>query len=132
MDLHRRLLMCVAGGLLAVSVLFAQEVPAGVLSAFTKGNATELTPFLGDEVEVIVYDKAHRLSKEAVTPTLSSFFAKNKVTGFQVNHKGRRQESGFMVGTLTTHGGNYRVNCFLRKVKNKYVIHQIRIDKTNE
>ena len=60
------------------------------------------------------------------------FFAENKVSSFNVNHEGKRDESSFIIGTLGTANGNFRVNCFFRKVQNKYVIHQIRIDKTNE
>lgn len=59
-------------------------------------------------------------------------FAENKVSSFNVNHEGKRDESSFIIGTLGTANGNFRVNCFFRKVQNKYVIHQIRIDKTNE
>jgi len=33
---------------------------------------------------------------------------------------------------LATTNGNFRVNCFLKKVQNQYLIHQIRIDKINE
>ena len=60
------------------------------------------------------------------------FFTKNKVSGFNVNHQGKRDESSFVIGTLATTNGNFRVNCFLKKVQNQYLIHQIRIDKINE
>ena len=64
--------------------------------------------------------------------TLATFFNSNKVSGFNVNHEGKREESSFIIGTLTTANGNFRVNCFFRRVQNKYFINQIRIDKTNE
>ena len=64
--------------------------------------------------------------------TMAAFFSNHKVGSFNVNHQGKRDESGFVIGTLMTANGNFRVNCFFRKVQNKYVIHQIRIDKTDE
>ena len=63
---------------------------------------------------------------------MQEFFTENKVSGFNVNHQGKRDESSFVIGTLATTNGNFRVNCFLKKVQNQYLIHQIRIDKINE
>ena len=60
------------------------------------------------------------------------YSSENKVSGFNVNHQGKRDESSFIIGTLATTRGNFRVNCFLKKVENQYLIHQIRIDKINE
>ena len=63
---------------------------------------------------------------------MQEFFTKNKVSGFNVNHQGKRDESSFVIGTLDNTNGNFRVNCFLKKVQNQYLIHQITIDKINE
>ena len=49
-----------------------------------------------------------------------------------MNHQGKRDESSFVIGTLTTTKGKFRVNCFLKKVQTQCLIHQIRIDKINE
>ena len=71
-------------------------------------------------------------SKQKATAMMQDFFTENKVSGFNVNHQGKRDESSFIIGTLATTRGNFRVNCFLKKVENQYLIHQIRIDKINE
>ena len=112
--------------------LMAQDVPAGVVTAFKKGDSQELNGHLSDKVELIVQNSSNNVDKRTAEGKLSAFFSTNKVSGFNVNHQGKRDESSFIIGTLTTANGNFRVNCFFRKVNNKYVIHQIRIDKTNE
>lgn len=114
------------------TLLMAQDVPAGVVTAFKKGSSQELNGYLSDKVELILENRSINVDNQAAEKKMASFFSGNRVSGFTVNHQGKRNESSFIVGTLTTANGNFRVNCFFRKVAGKYVIHQIRIDKTNE
>lgn len=112
--------------------LMAQDVPPGVVAAFRKGSSQELGGYLGDKVELILENRSENVDRRAAAGKMSAFFSGNRVSGFTVNHQGKRDESGFIVGTLVTANGNFRVNCFFRKMADNYVIHQIRIDKTNE
>ena len=130
--MKKRLFLLSAGLLFTITMLLAQDVPVGVVSAFNKGNSQELSKYFGDHVELIIQNAPRNESKQLTESNLSSFFASNKVTGFTVNHQGNRDESSFMIGTLVTATGSYRVNCFFRKLQDKYVIHQIRIDKIHE
>ena len=117
---------------LLMFTLPAQEVPTGIDVAFKKGNAQELARYMADKVDLIVLNKTSNLGKSQAENAMTTFFAENKVNGFTVNHQGKRDESSFIIGTLTTGKGSFRVNCFLKRLENKYLIHQIRIDKTNE
>lgn len=132
MIMKKRVLLWIAGLLFAASSLFAQSVPVGVVVAFKKGNSQELNRYLGDKVDLVIQNRSLNADKQTAQGTLASFFAANKVSGFNVNHEGKRDESGFVIGTLTTANGNFRVHCFFKRVQNRYLIHQIRIDKTNE
>ncbi len=114
------------------SSLFAQDVPVGVIVAFKKGNSQGLDRYMGDKIDLIIQDRSSNADKQGAMKEINVFFSTNKVNGFDVNHQGKRDESSFIVGTLKTANGMFRVNCFFRRVQNKYVIHQIRIDKTNE
>ena len=97
-----------------------------------EGNSQELNKYLGDKVDLIIQNKSTHADKRTAEGTMAAFFSNHKVGSFNVNHQGKRDESGFVIGTLMTANGNFRVNCFFRKVQSKYVIHQIRIDKTDE
>lgn len=130
--MKRRSICLLAVFFIWATSLMAQDVPAGVVAAFRKGNVQELNGYLGDKVELIIQSRTTPADKQTAGKALSAFFLNNKVSAFNVNHQGKRDESSFIIGTLTTANGNFRVNCFFRKVNNKYVIHQIRIDKTNE
>lgn len=118
--------------LFAVATVFAQDVPSGVVSAFKKGSASELKPFLANSVELTLPGQNGVTDQAKSVSILNDFFTKNKPTGFSVNHQGKKGESSFAIGTLTTSSGKYRVNCFFKKIQNNYLIHQIRIEKTNE
>ena len=130
--MKKRVVLLLTGLFIWMSSLFAQDVPVGVIVAFKKGNSQELNRYLGDKVDLIIQNKSTNVDRGTAEGTLTGFFSSNKVSGFNVNHQGQRDESSFVIGTLTTANGNFRVNCFFRRVQNKYVIHQIRIDKTNE
>lgn len=130
--MKKRVVLLLTGLFIWMSSLFAQDLPAGVIGAFKKGSSQELNRYLSDKVDLIIQNKASNVDKSSAEETMSDFFSTNQVNDFNVNHQGQRDESSFVIGTLTTMNGNFRVNCFFRKVQNKYVIHQIRIDKTNE
>ena len=130
--MKKRVLLWFAGLLFSVSTLFAQDVPVGVVVAFKKGSSQELNKYLGDKVDLVIQNRTASADKQEAESAMSTFFADNKVSSFNVNHQGKRDESSFVIGTLTTANGNFRVNCFFKRVQNKYLIHQIRIDKINE
>jgi len=110
----------------------AQDAPAGLVTAFKKGDSKELGKFLGNKVELIIKNKTSSLDKAGAEKEMGKFFAENPVKGFTVNHEGKRNESSFIIGTLSTSNGNFRINCFFKKVQDNYLIHQIRIDTVNE
>ena len=128
--MKKRVLVGMTALLLSLSLLMAQEIPAGVITAFKRGSSQELSKYMGDKVNLVLQGRSTNVDKQKATAAMQEFFTKNKVSGFNVNHQGKRDESS--IGTLATTNGNFRVNCFLKKVQNQYLIHQIRIDKINE
>lgn len=130
--MKKRVLLGMAALFLSVFLAVAQEIPAGVVPALKKGSSQELNKYMGDKVNLILLGSSTNVDKQKATAMMQEFFAENKVSGFNVNHQGKRDDSSFIIGTLMTTKGNFRVNCFLKRVDNQYLIHQIRIDKTNE
>ena len=130
--MKKRMLLWVTATLFSVSLIWAQSIPADAITALGRGNSYELSRYLATTVELIIQNKLTRADKNGAERALNTFFAKNKVKRFDVKHQGKRDESSFVVGALTADTGNFRVNCFFKKEQNKYLIHQIRIDKTNE
>lgn len=129
--MKKRVLLGMAVLLFSISLLMAQEIPAGVITAFNRGSSQELSKYMGDKINLILQGRSTNVDKQKATAMMQEFFTENKVSGFNANHQGQRDGSSFIIGTLTTVNGNFRVNCFLKKVQNQYLIHQIRIDKIN-
>lgn len=129
--MKKRMLAGMAALFFSLSLLMAQEIPAGVITAFKRGSSQELSKYMGAKINLVLQGSSANVDKQKATVLLQEFFTENKVSGFNVNHQGKRDESSFIIGTLVTVNGNFRVNCFLKKVKDQYLIHQIRIDKTN-
>ena len=121
--MKKRVLVGMTALLLSLSLLMAQEIPAGVITAFKRGSSQELSKYMGDKVNLVLQGRSTNVDKQKATAAMQEF---------NVNHQGKRDESSFVIGTLATTNGNFRVNCFLKKVQNQYLIHQIRIDKINE
>lgn len=130
--MKKRVIFLLTGLFVWMSVLPAQSVPEGVIGAFKEGNSQKLNKYLGDKVDLSIQNKLNHADKRTAENAMAAFFSNHKVGDFTVNHQGKRDESGFVVGILATATGNFRVNCFFRKVQDEFVIHQIRIDKTDE
>lgn len=130
--MKKRICLLMAGLFVWLAFAFAQDVPVGVIVAFKKGSSQDLHRYLGEKVDLVIQNETTSADKVLAEGTLENFFAGNQVKGFDVNHQGKRGESSFIVGTLKTAKGNFRVNCFFRRIQNKYFIHQIRIDKTEQ
>ena len=130
--MKKRILLLTISVILAATSAMAQDVPEGVIMAFKRGSSVELGKYLSNNVELVIMNRTSNANKQTAETTMNSFFTQNKVTNFNVNHQGKKGESSFVIGTLSTSTGNYRVNCFLKRIENQYLIHQIRIDKTNE
>ena len=106
--------------LLCIPLVLAQEIPEDVVSAFSAGKAADLARYFGDKVTLVFQGNSRQMDKQKATAALQEFFAKKKVKGFSVNHQGRRDESSFLIGTLNTQQEKFRVNCFLRRVQDKF------------
>ncbi|WP_308745851.1 DUF4783 domain-containing protein [uncultured Bacteroides sp.] len=130
--MKKRVLVGMTALLLSLSLLMAQEIPAGVVTAFKRGSSQELSKYMGNKINLVLQGRSTSVDKQKATTVMQEFFTENKVSGFNVNHQGKRDESSFVIGTMATTKGSFRVNCFLKKVQDKCLIHQIRIDKINE
>ncbi len=130
--MKKRVILLLLSAWVAFASLLAQDVPVGVVVAFKKGSPQELNRYLGEKVDLFILNKPVQADRLGAEGAITDFFTRNKVNRFDVKHQGKRNESSFIVGTLQTANGNFRVNCFFKRIQNRYYIHQIRIDKTND
>jgi len=104
------------------------EVPASIITALDEGNASQLSGFLNDNVELVIGNQNDVFSKQQATGIIADFFRKNHVSSFQLLHKGNKDAASFAIGTLKTSTGKFRVYVLTRKNE----IQQLRIEPSND
>ncbi len=102
--------------------------PAEIVTALNSGDVTKLTSYLNDNVELVIGTKNDVYSKQQAIGIITDFFRKNKAIGFQLLHNGNKEAASFIIGTLKSATGNYRVYVLTRKISGKQLIQQLRIE----
>ena len=110
----------------------SSEVSSEIISALDKGDAAKLSAYLNANVELVVGNKNDVFSKQQATGIITDFFRTNKVSSFQLLHKGNKEATSFAIGEIKTNTGNYRVFVLTRKSGNQTVIQQLRIEISND
>ncbi|MCW3462699.1 DUF4783 domain-containing protein [Chitinophaga nivalis] len=98
-----------------------------VVSAIKQGDASSLSRFLDNNVEINIAGKANSYSKAQAEVILKDFFSKNQVKTFELVHQGG-EGSRFGIGTLATSGGTYRLSFFLQKKGGSMVLNELRFE----
>jgi hypothetical protein len=101
-----------------------------VINSLRSGNATELSRYVDDNIEIALPDKSNSYSKSQAVMVLQDFFTNNGIRGFEVTHKGDNGGSQFCIGTLKTRAGNYRTTFFMKTKNGKQLVKEIRFQST--
>ena len=110
----------------------SSEVPSDIISALDNGDAAKLSAYLNANVELVIGNKNDVFSKQQATGIIADFFRTNRVSSFQVLHKGNKEAASFAIGELKTTCGTYRVYVLTRKSGSQTVIQQLRIEPSND
>ncbi|MBN8676566.1 MAG: DUF4783 domain-containing protein [Chitinophagales bacterium] len=111
---------------LVLSSFTAQNTIDNVIGALRSGNASELSKYFDDNVELTLPDKSDSYSKAQAQQIVRDFFSNNGVKGFDLKHKGDSPGGHFCIGTLQTGAGNFRTNVFLKTKNGREVVKEIR------
>jgi len=103
-----------------------------IVSALNSGNASALSAFFNNNIELVVESRNDVFSKQQASNIVADFFRRNPVESFTVRHRGEREASSFVIGILRTANGSFRVYILTRKSGNNDVIQQFRIEPSNE
>ena len=104
------------------------EVPSEIVVALNIGDASQLSNYLNTNVELFIENKNDVFSKSQANQIVADFFRKNRVSSFILLHKGNKDAASFVIGTLKTATGNFRLYVLTRKNE----IQQLRIEPSND
>lgn len=97
-----------------------------VISALRNGNATELSKYIDNNIELAMPAKTDHYSRQQAIVILQDFFSNNGVKGFEMKHKGDNGGSQFCIGTLSSRSGSFRTTVFLTEKNGRLLIKEIR------
>jgi hypothetical protein len=97
-----------------------------VIGALKSGNATELSKYVDDNIEISLPDKTDTYSRTQALMILQDFFSGNAVRSFEIKHKGDNGGSQFCIGTLQTKTGSYRTTVFMKTKNGRQLVKEIR------
>lgn len=97
-----------------------------VILALQSGNATEMSKYFDDNLELTLPSKSDSYSKAQATLILKDFFSNNGVKKFEIKHKSEQGGGQFCIGTLQTQSGNFRATIFMKMKTSREVVKEIR------
>ena len=101
---------------------------AAIASAFNAKNASALSNYLCNSVELVLPGVDNTYPKAQAHNQIAAFFAKQSPKSFEILHQGSRANVSFIVGQLTTATSSFRVNMLFKKEGNILKIYQLRIE----
>ena len=109
------------------------DVSDDVISAVRQGNATLIATYFNEKIDLKILDQEDVYSKAQAELVLKDFFSKHKVKSFTPSHSSpNKSNNQFVVGSLDTVSGKFRISFLIKKVEDKYLISQFRIETENE
>ena len=122
--------------LLAVSVssmAFRLDVIDGIATAIRSGNPGNISKYFIENIDLKVISQEDVYSKHQAEMILKDFFAKHPVRSYTVAHKSEpKNGSQYVIGTLETTNGKFRVYFLIKTSGSETLIQQFRIETGNE
>lgn len=104
----------------------------GISISFKTGDASKLSKYLNSTVDVIILEKEGFYKTNVVEIMLKDFFKEYKTKNFVIRHQGVKNDAQYLIATLETEKGNFRVYILLKKVGSDNLIHRIQIDSDDQ
>ena len=120
--------------LLTLTAVQAQrELAPAITDALSKGDASALSAYFNDNVELVMGTVNDVYSKKQATGIVADFFRRNKVSSFQILHKGSKENAAFTICALRAGTTNYREYILVRRGSGEQqLIQQLRIESSND
>ena len=100
-----------------------------IVTAIKNGDATEVSKYFDNTIEITLLEKSNSYSKEQAELVLHDFFASNGVKDFEVLHQSENSGSRFCIGNLQTNNGTFRTTIFMKQKGAKDLIQEIKFEK---
>ena len=100
-----------------------------VVKAIKAGDASEVSKYFDNTVEITLPEKSSSYSKTQGRLVLRDFFASNTVKDFEILHKSDNSGSQYCIGNLKTVNGTFRTTIFMKQKGSAEVIQSLSFEK---
>jgi hypothetical protein len=116
--------------LFILSFVGKAQVKNEVAKSLSDGNASNLVVYFHDNVDLSILNKDDLYTKAECRVKLNQFFTQVKPSNFSILHEGKSNTGlEYVIGTLSTESGDYRVSFYLKDEGNGERVQQLMIDK---
>ena len=130
--MKQRILTILLLSILALPQVLSQTVPADLLTALGRGDATAMSAWFHQSLEMSILEEEYETSKNQATRILENFFKNHRPSAFNVSFEGTKEQSKYAIGTLNCSKGNFRVNLFFLDKDGKRLIYYLSIEKESQ
>lgn len=125
----KRLLLLTALAISSLTISAQNPDTESVVAALEAGNANALVELCIANLDLTVMGKDDVYSRAQAEQILKKFFSANNPSGFTTEHSGvSKMGDHYVIGKLKTEGGVKRVTFFQKKVDERFLIKQLRIE----
>lgn len=100
-----------------------------LILAFKEGNATAVSAFLEQNVDITFPDKTNTYSRNQARLVLEDFFAKIRVKDFYVLRMHSQASPTVCIGRLSTAKGNYRTTLICKRINSQTLLQELRFER---
>mgnify|MGYP001627218714 CR=1 FL=1 len=117
--------------LIAGYFAFALDNQKEITDGLKFGNAKKMSTYFDNSVDITFSQHTSTYSKRQAEIILQKFFSKVEPNGFYNQRSGisHYNKSLFIIGNLTTSGGEYKVYMLLIEKSGEYFLREIRFEK---
>jgi hypothetical protein len=126
------LILWLTGVIAPLDSVFCQtdETNKLITFALSKGNAQALSDHFNSMVDLSLPGIEDSYGKTQATRIMQDFFSKNPVKSYKINKTGNSNDgSQFSIGKMEAGNKTFRLYYLIRKISNKYLIHQLQIQE---
>ena len=94
-----------------------------------KGDADKLSAWFSDNLEVTIFSRSNDSSRNQARQIVKTFFKSYTPRSFEINHKARRSNMKYALGTLNAGGELFNVTIFVSYNDSDYRIQHLKIER---
>ncbi|MFZ4772138.1 MAG: DUF4783 domain-containing protein, partial [Ferruginibacter sp.] len=99
-----------------------QEIFGELSNSFKAGNTKEIAKYFAASVDITLPNSEDQYSRSQAEIVLKNFFSGHVPSGFNIEHKGASNNGKYIVGTLITNKGAFKVYVFVKDILSQYLL----------